>query len=325
MGKKITRGISQEFAKAFKKSEIFELYKSKQDELIVGIRNNYLSIYYNCDSIAKVVFTYKTISCSINEYYLGETTRIDKKKNRYVKKDPKFLLDQYSSITERINKRLTSEKKAQSKLFTLNNQNIDSNWFCIDVEYNKQFVNIQERLEADFHARFDFIAISKKAPHRVALVELKYGRGSISGKSGIYKHVKDFSNFVDKGFFDSHLRKEIIEIIENQKDIGIAIPFELPKENNLLVPEFYFITLNNNKETPKHNSPKQTMAAYLFKKKQWGCIKLSTKDSVEKDFGDITKRDNPFHATFLFSSQTIDNLDIDDIIDGDYDERVEPK
>ena len=92
----------------------------------------------------------------------------------------------------------------------------------------------------------------------------------------------------------------------------------------MLRPEFYFIILNNKAELG-YTSPKQTIAGYLFEEKRWGCTRLTTKDSIEQDFGDITKKDNPFHATFLFSSQTLDNLTIDDIIDGDYNERVEPK
>ena len=269
------------------------------------------------------MYTYKTINCRIHEYYLNETTRRDKGKTPYVKKDPKSIVDEYTRIAERSNQRLTPEKKAQSKLFVLNNQNRDSNWFCIDVEYIKQFKNMQQKQEFNFNDRFDFIAVSKKAPNRIALIELKYSRGSIGGKSGIYKHVKDFSKFKENNFFNPLFKQEIIEIIESLNYIGAVVPFDAPKENDLLNPEFYFITLDNNKEKPKGSSPQQSMAGYLFEEKRWGCKRLSTKDSVEKHFGDITKKDNPFHATFLFSSQTLDNLTIDDIIDGGYDEKIE--
>jgi hypothetical protein len=206
----------------------------------------------------------------------------------------------------------------------LNNENEKSNWFCIDVEYIKQFKNQKEKDEAKFNARFDIIALSKEKPHRVALIEIKYGRGAIGGKSGIYKHVMDFSNFCDKGFFEGHLKQEIIKIIKSQKDIGIFVPFELPEGVDVLTPEFYFITLDNNAKTEKASTPKQTMAGYLFKDKRWGCKKLSTK-CVETEFGDITKKDNKFHATFLFSKATLENIGITDIIDDGYDERIIPE
>lgn len=80
----------------------------------------------------------------------------------------------------------------------------------------------------------------------------------------------------------------------------------------------------NNRATPLHSSPKQTIAGYLFEEKRWGSRRVSKSNNIERDFGDITKKDNPFHAIFLFSSQTLDNITIYDIIDGEYDERVEP-
>lgn len=218
------------------------------------------------------------------------------------------------------------EKKAQSKLVLSNNENKASNWFCIDVEYVKSFYNQKEKDEAKLNARFDIIALSKKEPHKVALIELKYGINAISGKSGIYKHVKDYVRFCDKGFFEEHLKHEIIDIIKSQKDLGLAVPFELPEEDNLLPPEFYFITLNNNAKKENASTPKQTMAGYLFEDYRWDCKRLSEKYCVENDFGDITKKNNKFHATFLFSRATIEGLEkIVDIIDGDYDERIVPE
>lgn len=72
------------------------------------------------------------------------------------------------------------------------------------------------------------------------------------------------------------------------------------------------------------NKIQKTIAAYLFKEKRWGSRRVSKTNNIENDFGDITKKDNPFNASLLFSSQTLDNITIDDIIDGGYDERVEP-
>ena len=159
-------------------------------------------------------------------------------------------------------------------------------------------------------------------PYKVALIELKYGSGAIGGTSGIYKHVEDFSKFCEKGYFEGQLKQEIIEIVKSLKELGIAVPFETPEKSDILTPEFYFITLDNNAEKENASTPKQTMAGYLFNDKRWGCRKLTTKDSVEKKFGDITKKDNKFFATFLFSKATLENIGIIDIIDGAYDERI---
>ncbi|MDD4582361.1 MAG: hypothetical protein PHH25_08345 [Bacteroidales bacterium] len=323
--KKLTRGISNDFSEAFKKSELYKLYAKHKNELIIGVRNNYLNLYYNCDSIAKITYSKSSINCKIDKYYLdGIHYKSNDNEKRY-KIEHKELCEKYEVIKKNSNKKATPEKKAQSKLVLLNNENLDSNWFCIDVEYVKRFQNIQERNEAGFNARFDIIALSKNKPHRVALIELKYGSGAIGGKSGICKHVQDFSKFCQEGYFEEQLKQEIIEIVKSQKDLGIALPFETPKDFDLLAPEFYFITLNNNAEKEKASTPKQTMAGYLFNKKLWDCKKLTTKNSVEKMFGNITKKDNKFYATFLFSKQTLCNLQIDDIIDSDLYEKILPE
>ena len=65
MAKKLGRGISQEFAKEFKKTDLYNLYQENKDELIIGVRNNSLNLYYNCDSIAKITFPYKRNSIVI--------------------------------------------------------------------------------------------------------------------------------------------------------------------------------------------------------------------------------------------------------------------
>jgi len=325
MKKKITRGISKEFADEFLKSDLYKFYLKHTHELIIGVRNNYLNLYYNCDSIAKIKYTKGSIVCEIDKYYLDgkHYSSKDKEKNYVINQSQ--IIKYYTDIKKNSDIKSTQEKETQSKLFILNNENPNSNWYCIDVEYVKAFNNQDEKNKANFNGRFDIIAISKNKPHRIALIELKYGNGAIGGTSGIYKHVNDFIKFIDKEFFEKHLKQEIIEIIHSQLNLGIPVPFVLPKKEELLSPEFYFITLNNNAEKLNGSTPKQTMAGYLFKDYRWGCKRLSKKYCVEMDFGDITKKSNDFYATFLFSKETLGNIKINDIIDGNYDERIIPE
>lgn len=319
VNKKITRGIDKDFAEEFKKSELYKLYDNHKGELFIGVRNNYLNLYYNCDSIAKIKYrkSDKKLVCEIDKYYLDGKHYTGKEKRWKI--EPSEIFERYENIKTNSEKKATAEKKAQSELVLLNNNNQNSKWFCIDVEYVKAFENKSEKAKAEFNGRFDIIALSKKKPHRTAIIELKYGSSAIGGKSGICKHVDDFNKFCDNGFFEKHLMQEIIDIVKSQIEIGIEVPFGLPKLNSLLSqPEFYFITLDNNSYEGK-STPKQTMAGYLFKEKRWGCKKISTEHCIENKFGDITKKGNKFHAKFLFSTAKIGNIKITDIIDGNYD------
>lgn len=317
--KKLTRGIDEKFAEAFKKSELFTFYQDHKDELFIGVRNNYLNLYYNCDSVAKIEYRQRIITCEIDKYYLdGEHHTIKDKRARIT---PREISKRYATIKSNINNRTTHEKKAQSKLVILNNNNKDSKWFCIDIEWGKAFENTQQRIDANFNARFDIIAISKKSPHKVGLIELKYGGAAIGGNSGIYRHIENFYKYQNKGYFD---KKEIVEIIKSQEMIGVNIPDKLKNLETKYITgyEFYVIILDNNSETERHSTPKQTMAAYLFKEKRWGCKKLPKKAiCVEEKFGDVTNKSNKLQVSFLFSKQTLANLNINDIIDGAYDDK----
>jgi len=319
---KITRGISKEFAEAFKNCELHKLCRENSEDTLIAVRNNYMNIYYNCDSIAKIEFKNNTICCTIDKYYLDGNHYNSKDKNKYFKADAKRIYKEFNTIKENSDKNSKNEKKSQSKLVLLNNNNKNSNWYCIDVEYVKQFKNGKEKEESGFNGRFDIIAVTRSAPHRVALIELKYGGGSMGGKSGVFKHVEDFSKFKEKKYYENHLKLEIIEIIKSLKYLDPNAPINAPPQEDLLEPEHFFITIDNN--AIDENTPKQTMAGYLFSEKRWGCKKLS-KNPVESKYGDITLKSNKICATFLFSNATLETLDINDIIDGEYDERILPE
>jgi hypothetical protein len=312
--KKITRGISKEFAEAFNRSKLQDLYQSNSKELLIGVRNNYLNLYYNCDSIAKVKYKQGKITCEIDKYYIDGEHYKGSDKRKII--DPDYIYDNYQVLKVNSCKKATLEKKSQSELVQLNNNNNVSKWHCFDVEWVKAFENEQQKKDAKFNGRFDIIAISKERPHKVALIELKYGSGAIGGKSGIYKHIEDFNKYQFSNYFD---KQEVCDIIESQEMLGINIPQELKNihPNDIVGFEFYVITLNNNAE--KGSTPRQTMSGYLFNDKRWNCKKVASK-TVQSYFGDITDKTNIIHVNFLFSSQTMDNLTINDILEhNDYD------
>jgi len=310
------RGIGVDFANAFKNSVLYGLYKEHKDELFLGVRDDYLNLYYNCDCIAKIEYKNKSITCEIDKYYLDGKHYKKINEKRY-KITPDEICKNYRVLKKHSNEKTANEKKAQSKLVVLNNKNKLSNWFCIDIEYEK----------SDFRGRFDIIAISKNPPHKTALIELKYGNEAIGGNSGIYEHIKNFIEFCKNDCFRKQMKKEIVSIIKSLKDIDKDIPINVPELNSILPnPDFYFITLDNNAEKIGANTPKQKMGGYLFNDNRWHGNKIAKKHNVQDEFGDVTKKSNEFYATFLFSKQTLEKgIKIKDIIDGKYNERIIPK
>ena len=124
----------------------------------------------------------------------------------------------------------------------------------------------------------------------------------------------------DKSYYD---KQEVKKIIESQKMLEVNIPKELEnlKIEDIEGYKFYVITLNNNAERENGSKPKQTMSGYLFNDYRWNCKKISDK-TVQTSFGDVTDINNSIHVNFLFSTQTLDNLSINDILEHDDYERA---
>lgn len=294
--------IDDDFAKAFKESCFYkDIYCKHMDEVIIGIRDGYINLYYNCDSIAKISKG-RTLTAEISPFYASQK-----------KLDGSEMRDKYEDIKEKSDNRNKEEKQAQQYLYIANNQNPNSRWFCIDIEYTKSFKG--ERTASGW--RFDLIAISKEKPFRVALIELKYGNGALGGKSGIRKHIKDFYDFHKHNSFKI-LRPEIVSIISSLDKIGVEIPNTLKgitEDDFNLEPEYYFIILNNIPNKEGGSTPQQTISGYLFKDYRWGCKRVSSLINKEGDFYALTENDASFRPVFLFSEAQLPVLDIDNIID----------
>lgn len=300
--------INQDFAGNFKKTLFYkEIYCKHKNEIIIGVRDSFINLYYNCDNIALIEVD-KPYQCKIDSYYTnGEKTILTDKE----------LVSYYDTIKANSDKRNKLEKQSQQRLYMENNNNPSSKWFCIDVEYTKS-------LQGKAHPedwRFDIIAISKVSPFRVALIELKYGSGALKEPSGIRKHVKDFYSFFKNKKFEK-LKLEIISIIKKLSLLGVEVPESLGNiscDDIVSEPEFYFITLNNNPaKIGSENTPKMTMSGYLFGDKRWGCKRISSLINKQGDYYAITGHDKSFRPRFLFSKASLPCLQIKDILDRKY-------
>ena len=296
--------IDKAFCEAFKRTKFYtEIYQKHKDEIIIGIRDGYINLYYNCDSIAKIRVGQPS-KALLASYYTDKITRS--------LSDEEYV-SLYNNIKEKSDRRDKKEKQAQERLFIDNNNNPSSVWFCIDVEFTKSLRG--KNTAEDW--RFDIIAISKTAPYRVALIELKYGKKAIGGKSGIRTHVRDFYAFHKENRYID-LKDEIVSIVKSLQEIGVDVPYNLTEISTnefAIYPEFYFITIDNN--IAGASTPEQTMSGYLFKDKRWNCKKISKSVIEGGDYFTLTENDKDFKPIFLFSSATLPNIRIQDILDFD--------
>ena len=337
--KTLNRGVSVALIDAFKRSPLYALYQQHSDELFIGIRNNYLNIYYRLNNIAEVRLVGDgLISCGIHPYFLRRSgnnnvvlTGVDIET---------LIIDRYEAIKNLVEnkKNMTSEKVAQQMLVMQNNASPSSKWFCIDVEWAHSF-SCQAEKDSCISARMDIIAISKEAPHRVAVIELKYGSKSISGNAGILKHIQDFKTLKEGSIHDGTridyydgMCTDICNILEAYDALGIALPDtlkNLSKEKFAALPEFYVLTVDNNAVSWGATTPKQTMAAYLFSPNSfnylaWDC-RQPARDNVQAKLGiDVLDASSALPVTFIFSKQNVTNLQVNDILEDNSYEIIRP-
>ena len=335
--KKLTRGLDPIHLEKFKNSEWFKkVYQKNKDELFLGIRNNYINIYYKGMNIAKSQGRFE--KAYISDRYLGNKGESKEKSISYDEFNKKGYETIIKNVEEHVNKEKKEkrEKRVQQELILRNNENYKkgkSNWFCIDMEYSKQRKNKQEN-QGENYGRFDIIAVNtRNKPYRVALIELKVGEGAISGESGLRKHALDWHKFKDKELFnkteknpENYLLKEIVEIINNNIYLEDGnYPIKKVNEKDFKTePEFYFLICsgNMNFEEIKNETRK-----YLWSKekcKQYGIKNVSSKNIEEdEEIGyDITKKGaGILYCNFLFAEKEGENIE-DIIEDKNYDRKI---
>lgn len=334
------RGISQALINAFKQSPVYALYLQHTDELHIGIRNNYLNVYYRLNNIAEVRLANDgVITCAIHPYFL----RSEGNSNTTLRGEDiqRQIVDRYDDIKYLVeNKKTTTlEKTSQQELVMQNNANPDSKWFCVDVEWARMF-NDQEEKDSCMSSRMDIIAISKEAPYRVAVIELKYGKKSINGTAGVIKHIQDFKTLKEGSMhhgvridYYNGMCTDICNILEAYNALGISLPVTLKnvkKEMFAPVPEFYIMTMDNNAASSRGTTPKQTMAAYLFSPdsrsyKEWDC-RHPARQNVQNLLGiNVLDATSALPVTFVFSKQGVGNIHITDILEDNVHEIIRPK
>lgn len=335
---KLMRGLDEKHLEGFKKSDWFSFYKEHQEELFLGIRNNYINLYYKGMNIAKIQGSFNNASISARYIYKDFNEESNYQSITYDDFKQKYEKVIKPEVEKHIKKNKLWEKETQQALILKNNKNCrnnKSNWLCIDMEYTKQRENSKSNEEKSF-GRFDIIAVNKNN-YKVALIELKVGKNAIGGKSGLLKHAKDWQDFVDKQLFfkdinEGHncLKQEIINIINNKCILESNYPIGYCSEETFknIEPSFYFIICSG---TMTIGEIKNEVRKYLWsedKCMRYNIKRVSNTYNVENDIDigyDISKKGaGKLYCEFLFTEGLRDNIKINDIIDDEnYDRNIE--
>lgn len=227
------------------------------DSCFVGIRNNYINIYYRGNSMMKVTFD---DTGAFKEAIIHKKFWDNKLTSDYVNITDYNLLKPHkikSKISALLGKKNVLEKERQQMIIQQNNTCIDTKWFCVDMEYIMERKNSDE----DNYGRFDIVAISTERnsnnKYVVSLVELKLGADAFSGiteearlyldnkiqngeylkvtdsikiGSGIVGHFSDFIRYLEDTNYNQGvsrfdvLKQEIVNVLKNYQALGLLAP-----------------------------------------------------------------------------------------------------
>ena len=267
--------------------------KAKTPGYFIGIRDNYLNIYYKCASVAKVGINKNGPVIETHLKYLGKD---EPESKRYIKISFDQLKENWKRILKNIHyiqlgksdSKLTKsshkkiEKITQQWIVNETNSRQDSDWYYVDLEY--------EMKNASTLFRFDMIAVTKQkvdGKHKVALVELKVKDGSYKGMdgskkkghenafdsilkkndelyncndvkfgSGIVGHIADYLRFLHNKTNYNTLKQEIIDIIKCHKRLGVLKDIDLSLTVNDLAdkPEVHIVSFTKVPNDKEHSN-----------------------------------------------------------------------
>lgn len=194
-------GIKQVLDKVKRKGKI-------HSTCFLGIRNDYINIYFRGNSMMKVNFDENGAfkSAETHRKFWDENSQ-----NNYVKiEDLKNI--NINKIKTKINEYMEhnsdcednedgkfdkGERELQQEIIRINNSDPNSKWYCVDMEYCLE----RDDGSKDNYGRFDIIALStepnKNGKYVIALVELKVGNKAF--ESDIKEEVKQILDNKIKG------------------------------------------------------------------------------------------------------------------------------
>lgn len=181
-------------------------YETHRKELFLGIRLNYINLYYHGARISKIELKKGNLSGSVNPKYIGQKGD-----------DPIGITPQWLEPFETVKKRidttyLLGEKETQHEMAVNTNLSDLSEWYCVDIEYIKS-TRGEPNAKGKKFGRFDIIAVKKEHPGETALIELKRGAKAIGGSSGVYAHTRDFYKFWSNADAKDFVKKNICNTI----------------------------------------------------------------------------------------------------------------
>lgn len=216
------RELSKNFLNELKNTNgllrlIFE--RVKQDHtLMLAIRDSYINIYYRGGNLLKIEEQAKgSYRSSFDTQYNKDQKALPSlPKSIGNQDDAKSWVDAFPHLKEIMDLFFSNNSKPEREFQQLVAR--ENNFSTISNE-SEYFISDIEFADSSLGARFDMLAIRWLASQRkngsncrIALIEMKYGDGTLGGKSGLVKHLQDIESLIS----DSSRYSALLSTMEAQ-------------------------------------------------------------------------------------------------------------
>ncbi len=234
--RQLSKRFVESLTKAGIRKDILD-YITRDPELDMQLRGDYINVYYKGGSILKI----KPRSYFLDEMYFNDS---DKMRSKYAKDDPnihadlvkqrdelvmllkngqpddyfskaKAVMDMWAlSLSDKVE---FEEKKEQQEIAIANRR--DTDFVVLDLEYAVSSVSefaYNGTLDKKV-PRFDIIAIHNG---RLVVIELKKGLGALDNTSGIKPHMDCFEYTIGRDS-DKLFVKEMQELLHQKQAFGL--------------------------------------------------------------------------------------------------------
>ncbi len=229
---------------------------SKDDTLMLALRGQYINVYYRGGSILKLTEQPRGYEAEFDYNYNLEVLPDGWTKPPVKVETEQHIqawLDALPTLKECMNFYFTKHPKAEREFQQIvaweNNRSVIANeteYFLTDIEYADRVLG----------ARFDMLGVKWPADARrdpkdcqPVFIEMKYGSGAFSGKSGIKQHLEDLNALLGDAHKRSQLTKDIASQFDQLSELDL-LKFHKSKTYKKMIaenrPEVIFLLANHN-------------------------------------------------------------------------------
>ena len=265
--KNMARKIEESFFYELKTGTLKPLleYVQNDDTLDMELRGNSVMIYYRGGKILEIKDKSYKFS-GLNRKYLLDKKNIESPSlATFASYFPqaKHIIDYYV-----LNKKNHLwEKEIQQRIVQENNYSpnaLDTDFFVIDVEYQDNSIGSRADIVAlRWCSNASARGLENGYLPKITIFEVKQGKGSISGKSGMSSHLDDFNAKTKVDDF----KQDMIAVFKQKRELGLIIAFNENKyevtevENEI---DFVFLLTNYKSASGKLEQELEKMDSCKF-------------------------------------------------------------